>query len=110
METQGFFIILGTIFCFSMVAWFITLIIDFIRPKSNQFTMQNPPEPPVRPKTEYEVYCELNLERIELIKKINEVDFKLKEILSKQPTWYKNQMYETALKSMSNNLKDVMTE
>ena len=83
------------------------LFVDLFKRKTNQFTMRNPPKPP---KTEYEVYCELRLERIELIKKISEVDFKINEILSKQPTWYKNQQYETALKSMSNNLKDVMSE
>ena len=46
MESKGIFIILGTIFCFGMAAWFITLVIDFLRPKSNQFTMRNPPKPP----------------------------------------------------------------
>lgn len=107
---QGIGIIIGTIFSFGFLAWIITEIIYAIRPKSTQFSMRNPPKPPKCPKIEYEVYCELRLERIELVKKISEVDFKLNEILSKQPTWYKNQPYETALKSMSNNLKDVMSE
>jgi hypothetical protein len=81
METQGIFIILGTIFCFGMVAWFITLIIDFIRPKSNQFTMNNPPAPP---KTQNKKYIELGLERIELVAKLKAVDLKMKAILKNQ--------------------------
>lgn len=81
METKGIFIIIGTLFCFGILAWIITEIISSIRPKSNQFTMNNPPAPP---KTQNEKYIELGLERIELVAKLKAVDFKMKAILKNQ--------------------------
>ena len=102
METKGISIILGTIFCFGMVAWFLTLIIDFIRLKSTQFTMRNPPAPP---KSQNEKYIELGLERIELVAKLNAVDFKMKAILKNQESKNSNSMYGDYKSSLSNSKK-----
>ena len=104
MEINGIFIILGTIFCFGMVAWFITLIIDFIRPKSNQFTMSNPPEPP---KTQNEKYIELELERIELVAKLKAVDLKMKAILKNQESKNSNSMFGDYKSGLSNILPNL---
>lgn len=104
METKGIFIILGTIFCFGIVAWFVTLIIDFISPKSTQFTMKDPPEPP---QTQNEKYIELGLERIELVSKLKAVDFKMKAILKSQEYKNSNSMQGDYKSSLSNNIPNL---
>lgn len=83
MDTQGIIIVLGTIFCFGMVAWVITLLVDFFSPKSTQFTMRNPPAPPPRrTKKDYSemTYSELNEEYQRLRESIAEISNLLKDI------------------------------
>lgn len=102
------YFIIGIVAISAIICFIIIEILNIIKPKSNQFTMKNPPKPPLKPinraESRHEIYCELNRKRIGLLTELNIVNYEIKELLKSEEVQHRNNTYKSNVRIYVKNL------